>query len=319
MANQIDVEESQHHVNGDSAPKHSHDAKTDTVSDTEVVGDEVNSDTRSCYRWRRVGGFFWDSIDGDPQYRAYVRRLDLIFFPTVLLGYFVKYLDQTNYSNAFVSGMQEDLSLYGNERNWLGTWFSLGIMIGTIPAQMLQLSHIRPSILIPACEICWSALVVAMGFTHSIKAMYALRFFIGLFEACAFPGYIAMLGSWYGPNELTKRLAILLEVESIASMFSGYLQAGLYNSMNGRYGLAGWRWLFIMDGVISVPVAIWGVFGLPDHPHNTRAFYWTKEHIKYGKERIAKFGVQEQIKLNWAEVRRIYLGWKIWVFVIPYT
>lgn len=109
------------------------------------------------------------------------------------------------------------------------------------------------------------------------RKMYALRFFIGLFEACAFPGYIAMLGSWYGPNELTKRLAILLEVESIASMFSGYLQAGLYNSMNGRYGLAGWRWLFIMDGVISVPVAIWGVFGLPDHPHNTRAFYWTKE------------------------------------------
>lgn len=107
--------------------------------------------------------------------------------------------------------------------------------------------------------------------------MYALRFFIGLFESCAFPGYIAMLGSWYGPNELTKRLAILLEVESIASMFSGYLQAGLYSSMNGRHGLAGWRWLFIMDGVISVPVAIWGLFGLPDHPHNTRAFYWTKE------------------------------------------
>jgi hypothetical protein len=67
--------------------------------------------------------------------------------------------------------MQEDLDLYGNERNWLGTWFSLGIMVGTIPAQMLQLSHIRPSILIPTCEICWSALVIGMGFTHSIKVV----------------------------------------------------------------------------------------------------------------------------------------------------
>lgn len=67
--------------------------------------------------------------------------------------------------------MQEDLELYGNERNWLGTWFSLGIMVGTIPAQMLQLSHIRPSILIPTCEICWSALVIGMGFTHSIKVV----------------------------------------------------------------------------------------------------------------------------------------------------
>ena len=71
--------------------------------------------------------------------------------------------------------------------------------------------------------------------------MYALRFFIGLFESCAFPGYIAILGSWYGPQELTKRTAILLEIESIASMFSGYLQAGLYNGLNGKHGLAGWR------------------------------------------------------------------------------
>jgi ACS family pantothenate transporter-like MFS transporter len=107
--------------------------------------------------------------------------------------------------------------------------------------------------------------------------MYALRFFIGLFEACSFPGYIAMLGNWYGPKELTKRLAILLQIESIASMFSGYLQAGLYSSMNGRAGLAGWRWLFIMDAIISFPIAIWGYFGLPDRPDNTRAFYFSEE------------------------------------------
>ena len=73
-----------------------------------------------------------------------------------------------------------------------------------------------------------------------ISQMYALRFFIGLLEACAFPGYIAILGSWYGPQELAKRTAVLLEVESIASMFSGYLQAGLHSSMDGHAGLAGW-------------------------------------------------------------------------------
>lgn len=107
--------------------------------------------------------------------------------------------------------------------------------------------------------------------------MYALRFFIGLFEACAFPGYIAILGGWYGPNELTKRLAILLQVESIAGMFSGYLQAGLYTTMNGRAGIAGWRWMFIINAIISFPIGFWGFFGLPDFPHNTRAFYWKPE------------------------------------------
>jgi ACS family pantothenate transporter-like MFS transporter len=105
----------------------------------------------------------------------------------VILGYFIKYLDQTNYSeqtmhstetpltgipgNAFVSGMKEDLGLYGNERNWLGTWFSLGVIIGSIPAQMLQLRCIRPSILIPSCEIAWSALVISMAFAKNIRTV----------------------------------------------------------------------------------------------------------------------------------------------------
>ncbi|KAF2164071.1 hypothetical protein M409DRAFT_37100 [Zasmidium cellare ATCC 36951] len=269
--------------------------------------------------WRRILSFIWDSADGDPEYRRYVRRLDLGLFPIVCLGYFIKYLDQTNYSNAFVSGMQEDLSLYGNERNWLNTWFALGIIIGSVPAQMSQLSFVRPSVLIPTCEIMWSALVISMGFAKNIKTMYALRFFVGLLESCAFPGYIAILGSWYGPQELAKRTAILLEVESIASMFSGYLQAGLYNSMNGHAGLAGWRWLFVMDGVISIPIALAGFVLLPNNPYNTKAFYWSAEHIRYGIERVEKFGQQAPKKLTLQEIKRIASSWQLWVFVGSYT
>ncbi|KAK1987053.1 pantothenate transporter liz1 [Colletotrichum cereale] len=280
---------------------------------------ETTTEENKSSWWRKAVGLVWDSVEGDPEYRKYVQRLDTFFFPTVCFGYFIKYLDQTNYSNAFISGMQTDLDLYGNERNWLNTWFSLGIMIGSVPAQMSQLSFIRPSILIPSCEVIWSLLVIGMGFAKNIETMYALRFFIGLFEACAFPGYIAMLGGWYGPKELTKRLAILLQVESIASMFSGYLQAGLYTSMDGQHGIAGWRWLFICDAMISLPIAFWGFFGLPDLPHNTKAFYWTPEHIKYGIDRIEKFGQKAQQKLTWKEAKRIYLGWEIWAFVVPYT
>ncbi|KAL4964469.1 major facilitator superfamily domain-containing protein [Aspergillus stella-maris] len=285
-----------------------------------VTREEVRTkDKADVSTWRKVVSLVWDSADTDPEYRKYVRRLDMIFFPTVFLGYFIKYLDQTNYSNAFVSGMQEDLALYGNERNWMNTWFSLGIMVGSVPSQMTQLSFVRPSVLIPCCELAWSALTIGMAFTKNIKAIYALRFLIGLFEACAFPGYIAMLGSWYGPRELTKRTAILLQIESIASMFSGYLQAGLHSSMNGRHGISGWRWLFILDAIISVPVALWGFFGLPDTPHTTRAFYWSAEHIKYGIDRIEKFGHREQVRFTWKEAKRVYLRWELWVFVATYT
>ncbi|PIA93274.1 Pantothenate transporter FEN2 [Cercospora beticola] len=292
------------------------DSPKDAVS---IEVNQVSGQKSASPLWRRVLSFVWDSADGEEEYRRYVRRLDLGLFPIVCLGYFIKYLDQTNYSNAFVSGMKEDLHLYGNERNWLNTWFALGIIIGSVPAQMFQLRFVRPSILIPSCEVAWSALVTGMGFAKNIETMYALRFFTGLFESCAFPGYVAILGSWYGPQELAKRTAILLEVESIASMFSGYLQAGLYNGMNGRHGLAGWRWLFVMDGVISIPIAVAGFILLPDKPHTTRAFYWSAEHIRYGIERVEKFGHQAPLKLTWQEIKRILATWQLWVFVWSYV
>ena len=67
--------------------------------------------------------------------------------------------------------MKEDLGLYGNERNWLNTWFSLGIMVGSVPAQMSQLRFVRSSVLLPSCELAWSALVIGMGFTKNIKTV----------------------------------------------------------------------------------------------------------------------------------------------------
>jgi ACS family pantothenate transporter-like MFS transporter len=67
--------------------------------------------------------------------------------------------------------MQTDLKLYGNERNWLNTWFSLGVMIGSLPAMMIQLRFVRPSILIPTCELIWSALVIGMGFAKNIETV----------------------------------------------------------------------------------------------------------------------------------------------------
>lgn len=85
-----------------------------------------------------------------------------------------------------------------------------------------------------------------------------------------------MLGSWYGPNQLGKRVALFEQASAIAGMFSGYLQAGLYRGMNGKGGLAGWKWLFIFDAIISIPIAVWGYFAIPDLPSNTRAFYFSK-------------------------------------------
>ncbi|KAI0010795.1 major facilitator superfamily domain-containing protein [Xylariaceae sp. FL0662B] len=279
---------------------------------------EINQPDTTRPAWRRFVGFVWDSVDGDPRDRRYIQKLDTYLFPYICLGYFIKYLDQTNYSNAFVSGMQEDLALYGNERNFLNTYFNIGILIGTVPSMMIQIRFIRPSIWIPACEIGWTALTMVMAAAKNIETMYALRFLVGLLEACAFPGYAALLGGWYGPTQLSKRVAIFEQTSAIAAMFSGYLQAALYTGLNGKLGLSGWRWLFIFDGVISLPIALWGLFAIPDLPHTTRAFYWTEDDKKYGIERIEKLGQKPPETLSLASIKRVYTNWRLWAFILPY-
>ncbi|KAI0483391.1 major facilitator superfamily domain-containing protein [Xylariaceae sp. FL0804] len=269
-------------------------------------------------RWRRVLGSFWDSVDGDPKQRKFVQKLDSYLFSYICLGYFIKYLDQTNYINAFVSGMQEDLGLYGNQRNLLNTYFSIGIIVGTVPSQLVQLRFIRPSLFIPGCELLLSVLVMAMASAKRVETLYALRFLVGLLEACSFPGYAALLGGWYGPTEMTKRVAIFQQTSSIASMFSGYLQARLYTGLDGRLGLAGWKWLFIFDGIISVPIAVWGFFAIPDLPHTTRAFYWTQEEKMLGVARMEKIGRKPPQRLTLSVLRKVFTNWRLWVFILPY-
>ncbi|KXT17051.1 hypothetical protein AC579_4323 [Pseudocercospora musae] len=298
------------------------------VTDAAVVSGPEDSDAEQQStivapwkqsRWRRIVGLFWDSVDGPPRERSYIQKLDTYMFSYMCLAYFIKQLDQTNISNAFVSGMQEDLRLYGNERNWLNTSFNIGILLGTIPAQIIQLEHIRPSIWIPSCEIFWSILVIGMGLAKNVETLYALRFLVGFAEACVFPGFAAMLGGWYGPTQLAKRAALFEQSSAIGNMFSGYLQAALHTGMNGKAGLKGWQWMFVIDGLIGIPIAVWGLFAVPDLPHTTRAFYMSKEDREYGVERIERLGRAAPTKLTVRAVAEVFMNWRLWLFVLPYN
>lgn len=110
---------------------------------------------------------------------------------------------------------------------------------------------------------------------NSAKQIYVLRFFVGLAESAFYPGMQYVIGSWYRKDELAKRSCIFHTSSAIGTMFSGYLMAAVYH-LGGKGGLKGWQWLFIIDGVISLPIAIAGFFVLPDVPEISRAWYFSK-------------------------------------------
>lgn len=264
--------------------------------------------------WR---SYFWDTFDKSPAERHFLFKLDAVILTFASLGYFIKYLDQVNISNAYVSGMKEDMGFYGNQLNIMTTCWTVGYVIGEIPSNML-LTKIRPSIWIPACEVTWSVLTILMCKCTTPTQMYVLRFFIGLAESGFYPGIQYVIGSWYRKDELAKRSCIFHASSGLGSMFSGYLMAAVI-SLDGTDGYHGWQWLFIINTVISLPIALLGFVFFPDVPEICRAFYLSEEEIELGKKRMELEGRAQREPYTKAKFKKIFSSWHIYLLTLLYV
>lgn len=99
---------------------------------------------------------------------------------------------------------------------------------------------------LPAADLIWGVFTLAQYKATNVTQLYALRFFIGALGGFFFPAVQWYLGSWYKRSELSRRGAIFFIASQVGSMSSSYIQAGAYAGLNGRYGIEGWRWLYII-------------------------------------------------------------------------
>ncbi|OAL50436.1 MFS general substrate transporter [Pyrenochaeta sp. DS3sAY3a] len=268
---------------------------------------------------RSIQRYVWDDPDKPSEEKWFLLKLDTFLLVASCLGYFSKNLDQANIGNAYVSGMKEALGMHGSELTYAGNCFTAGYVIGQMPAVMLA-TRVRPSILIPTLEILWSVLTFCSSSVKTTSQLYAIRFLVGLCESGYFPVMIYLIGSWYTKEERGKRTALFYCTAALAGMFSGYLQAGAYKGLDGVYGRQGWQWLFIVCGIISLPIAFLGYFFIPDFPETTRAFYITKEEADRQCKRLVAEGQKPLGHNPWD--RKKFFGiakqWQFWVLPVGY-
>jgi len=105
-------------------------------------------------------------------------------------------MDQSATTAAYVSGMKEDLSLFGNELVEFTTYFSIGYAIFIVPSQLIQ-TRVRPSLFLPVCEIIWGLFTLFTYKAGNAKTIFALRFFLGVFESTSWPGIVNLIFNWY--------------------------------------------------------------------------------------------------------------------------
>jgi ACS family pantothenate transporter-like MFS transporter len=223
--------------------------------------------------------------------------------------------------------MKEDLGFQGDQLNQINTCFTVGYVLGQIPSN-LSLHYVKPRHFFPAMMVVWAGLTMATASTHSPQAIMAIRFFQGLAEATTFVGTHYILGSWYTERELGKRSGLFTASGLAGTMIGGFIQSGIYSSMDGRHGLRGWRWLFLVDGIITLPVALYGFLLFPDTPATTTAPYLSPAERELAVSRLRRHrqlvepAQSDQIQekqtspLTWTFARSVLTSWELWGFVI---
>jgi MFS family permease len=130
----------------------------------------------------------------------------------------------------------------------------------------------------------WAIVSALTALAKDFTGLLLVRFFLGVTETPYYPGALYMLSIFYTRKEIATRISILYTGNILATAFAGLIAAGIFHGMDDLAGIAGWQWLFILQGAVTFVVAVCSVFVLPDDPLRTR--WLTEDERQLAHERI---------------------------------
>lgn len=194
------------------------------------------------------------------------RRIAYRLLPFVFLIYIVNYIDRVNVSFANLR-MSADLG-FSDRAYGLGVgMFYVTYVLFEIPGAII-VERWSARKWIARIMISWGMITILTGFVHSVEQFYAARFFLGIAESSFFPGMIVYLTHWFRLRERSRAIACLYAAVPAASLI-GSPVAGWLLGVHWSF-LAGWRWLFILEGIPAIVLGIITVFYLTDWPVQAR-------------------------------------------------
>lgn len=224
-------------------------------------------------------------------------------------------LDSGVISSASVTSMTSDLGLTGNR-------YSVSIFIFTVASIAFQLPStlaVRaagPRLWFSLSTVCFGLITMCTAFIHSWQAMIALRVLLGVAMSGIYPGLTYLISAWYPRREQQTRFAFLQSGQVVVLATGGIVNFGL-NRLDGRGGIAGWRYMFLVQGLITVVIGTATFFWMvdfPEHAHESFRFL-TPEEQALAVARIDKDrGDVQPEPFSWAVVPAHLRDVKVYAF-----
>ncbi|KAJ5606239.1 hypothetical protein N7510_009020, partial [Penicillium lagena] len=239
-----------------------------------------------------VEGSSLDLLD-DEENRRLNRLLDIRILPLCCWIYLLNFLDRGNIGNAKVLNEEtgDDLlqrtGMTAMDYSITLTLFSLAYAVFEVPSNWIMKHYVRPSIWLGTLLTCWGILTLGFAGVKNYGTVLALRLLIGVCEAGFFPGICYLITIWYRYNERSVRIALVVAFCNLAGAFGGAIAYGI-GQVNGASGLQGFRWLFIIEGIITVISALPVFLFLPDYP--ARAKWLSGSEKRFAEDRLKERG-----------------------------
>ncbi|KAI0905023.1 putative allantoate permease [Ustulina deusta] len=233
-----------------------------------------------------------DALSGT-EIAALMRRVDLRVLPMLFLIYVVAFLDRANISNALTLSLPQELHLTAEQPNIALAVFFIPYILFEIPSNVLM-KRFTPRTWLSLCILGFGVVEIAQGFVKSYRGLLAARFFLGVFEAGIFPGSFYLISFWYKPEESQKRFAGYFCSVILASAFGGLLASAIAG-LDGVRGMSNWRWIFILEGIVTILVGFAAFFFVADFPSDATWLSEAEKRFVLSKSQKHEIGSEERI------------------------
>ncbi|MCS3394408.1 MFS transporter [Burkholderia thailandensis] len=252
----------------------------------------------------------------DPLNDGY-RKVAFRLIPLIFVCYLFNYLDRVNVGFAklqMLSELNMSETVYG-----LGAGiFFVGYVLAGVPSNLV-LRRVGARVWIAIIMIAWGALSSALLFVKTPASFYALRFFTGIAEAGFFPGMVLYLTQWFSAEHRGRAIALFMSAIPVSGVIGGPLSGWMLDHFSaGQGGLAGWQWLFLLQGAPTIVLGVAVFVLLQDRIDDAR---WLSGDEKAALNRALATTTADAARASAGQprtLRDILLNGAVWKFGIVY-
>ncbi|OAL00539.1 MFS general substrate transporter [Phaeosphaeriaceae sp. SRC1lsM3a] len=249
------------------------------------------------------------------------RKTDWRLIPILGACYAISAIDRINISAARIAGMNEELRFNVGDRFSIALLvFFITYFIFEIPSNVV-LRKVGAANWLSFLCFSWGMVIFGAGFAKKWEHIVVCRLLLGLFEAGFFPGCVFLISCWYTRFEVQKRLAAFYSINIVANGFGSILAYGCMQ-LSGRNGWLGWRWIFIINGAMTVALAVLGrilIVDFPDKIYKARFPFLKPAEVTAIQEKLERDRRDAEFdEINMSKFLQALARWQLWAFAMKF-